>query len=160
MQPPEAQVRKGARSNARSGVDSEMALSLPKKEKPPRLLQPNAVPAAAVDMAIILEMQLEDVVDIELFKREVAADVAVALGPRATNVKVTGLRAGSVIVGLEATPVGTSNAELLKHQLQEQCKDADSLLMRGKHTARTVGIIDFGSDTPGEPAVSAAAAGQ
>jgi hypothetical protein len=44
---------------------------------------------------------------------QVALDVAVALGARATNVRVTGLREGSVIVGLEATPVGPFKAGIV-----------------------------------------------
>eukprot|EP00802_Teleaulax_amphioxeia_P010133 Tamp_10158.p1 GENE.Tamp_10158~~Tamp_10158.p1 ORF type:complete len:539 (+),score=77.56 Tamp_10158:87-1619(+) len=71
-----------------------------------RVLSPRGAPTARAALTLTLAMQLEDIDDMPLFKREVASDVAVALGPRATDVVVTRLRAGSVVVDLDATPLG------------------------------------------------------
>ncbi len=63
-------------------------------------------------------MEYEDIQDEARFKREVEWDVAVALGKRATDVKVTevkgaSLRPGSVIAQLEAKPLaGLSPAQV------------------------------------------------
>ena len=65
-------------------------------------------------LTLTLAMEYEDILDEARFKREVESDVAVSLGPRATDVKVVSLGPGSVIVHLDAIPLGgLSPAEVL-----------------------------------------------
>ena len=80
-----------------------------------QVLSSRGAPTARAALTLTLAMQLEDIDDLPLFKREAASDVAVALGPRATDVVVTQLGGGSrvadddgttLVVDLDATPLG------------------------------------------------------
>ena len=85
-------------------------------------------------------MDLHKVIDVDMFKRDVAADVSCALGPEAKHVKVVGLRAGSIIVDLEVTPQPRSSGRDIEHMLVEQARDPTSALMTGKYTAKTAAV--------------------
>jgi hypothetical protein len=128
----------------RSTAQNVPALTCSQEQKPERMLHKAtaAGPATPASVELILDMQLSDLHDVELFKREVASDVAVALGPRATNVRVLGLRAGSIVAQVEATPLGGLTTADIKEILAEQCQERSSLLLRGKHTAKTTHVID------------------
>jgi len=110
--------------------------------KPERLLHKAGASVTPASIDLVLSMQLSEVQDVEVFKREVAADVAVALGTNATDVRVAGLRAGTVVAEVQATPLGGLTASQLKQMVVEQCKDGSSLLRRGKHTAKCRAVID------------------
>lgn len=128
----------------RSTAQNVPALPYSQGQKPERMLHKAtaAGPATPASVELILDIQLADLHDVELFKREVASDVAVALGPRATDVRVLGLRAGSIVAQVQATPLGGLTTADIKQILAGQCQERSSLLLRGKHTAKTTHVID------------------
>jgi hypothetical protein len=85
---------------------------------------------------LTLDVDLKSVGDKEAFKRGVIGDVASAAKIDAKHVKVTALRAGSVIVDmLIAKEAG--DAQKIVRDLEEQLKSPNSLLMQGKLTSKT-----------------------
>eukprot|EP00001_Collodictyon_triciliatum_P048332 08651_1 len=81
-------------------------------------------------------MDFKSIGDSETFKSDVIQDVATAAKIDAKHVKVTALRAGSVIVDmLIAKEAG--DAHKIVRDLLEQVKSPNSLLMQGKLTSKT-----------------------
>jgi hypothetical protein len=102
-----------------------------------------------VVVTITLHMDLNKVGDVETFKRDVASDVSLALGPDARSVKVQRVRAGSIIVDLEITPQVRGSGRDLHQALVEQAADPRSALMSGKYTkysSKTISISPPGAD--------------
>ncbi len=90
----------------------------------------------AMPFTLTLDVDLKSVGDKEAFKRGVIGDVATAAKIDAKHVKVTALRAGSVIVDmLIAKEAG--DAQKIVRDLEEQLKSPNSLLMQGKLTSKT-----------------------
>jgi len=80
-------------------------------------------------------MDFNSIGDHEAFKNDVAKDVAAAAKIAAKHIKVTGLRAGSVIVDmLIAKEAGDVKA--IVQDLEEQVKSPNSLLKQGKLTSK------------------------
>jgi len=105
------------------------------------LVPPQALsPSEDVPVSLTLDMHIWQVGEIETFKREVAVDVASALGPLVTKVQAVGIRSGSVIVDLLLTPrVGRTGPQIVE-QLAEQARSPSSPLRSGKHTSRTSAV--------------------
>ena len=91
-------------------------------------------------MAVALDLDLNEVVDKDDFKLDVAADISRALKPDVLQVKVTGLRAGSIIAEVQITPTAHRCGRDLHQVLLEQSRDHTSILMTGKYTSRTTAI--------------------
>jgi hypothetical protein len=89
----------------------------------------------AVPFTLALEMDLNALGNIDAFKRDVIKDVATAAKIDAQYVKVTALRAGSVIVDMLIAKEAGDATEILR-DLQEQLKFPNSLLMQGKLTRK------------------------
>jgi C-terminal processing protease CtpA/Prc len=97
-------------------------------------------PPSPAHVSLTLDMHMWQIGDCDNFMREVAVDVASALGSMVTKVKAVGLRSGSVIVDLLLTPEVGSSGPHIVGELIEQARSPSSILRNGKHTSRTVGV--------------------
>ena len=109
------------------------------------------------ELELRLAMQLSEIVDEERFKSEVAVDIAEAVRAPAEMVEVLGLREGSVVVDVqldarigEASALGGTALDVA-FRLQKQSQDSSSALLRGKHTARTIGLAVTEPPLPDAP---------
>jgi hypothetical protein len=110
------------------------------------------VPAAAwneaVPFTLALAVDFNSIGDHEVFKKEVAKDVATAANIDPKHIKVTGLRADSVIVDmLIAQEAG--DALSIVQGLKEQMKSPNSPLMQGKLTSKAkpaATMVERGND--------------
>jgi hypothetical protein len=93
----------------------------------------------AVPFTLTLDVDMNSIGDSEAFKRDVIQDVATAAKIDAKHVKVTALRAGSVIVDmLIAKEAG--DAQKAVRDLEEQLESTNSLLKHGKVTSKAVAL--------------------
>jgi hypothetical protein len=91
----------------------------------------------AVPFTLTLAVDLKSIEDKEAFKSDVIIDVATAAKIDAKYVRVTGLRAGSVLVDmLIAQEAG--DAQKIVQDLEEQLKTPNSLLMQGKAVLKAI----------------------
>ena len=91
----------------------------------------------AVPFTLTLAVDLKSIEDKEAFTRDVIIDVATAAKIDAKHVRVTGLRAGSVLVDmLIAQEAG--DAQKIVQDLKEQLKMPNSLLMQGKAVLKAI----------------------
>jgi len=104
-------------------------------ERKPILQPPSPAP-----VSLTLDMHMWQIGDNDNFMREVAVDVASALGSMVTKVKAVGLRSGSVIVDLLLTPEFGRTGPHIVEELIEQARSPSSILRNGKHTSRTIGV--------------------
>jgi hypothetical protein len=86
-----------------------------------------------VPFTLTLDVDLKSIGDTEAFKRHVIKDVANAAKIDAKHVKVTALRAGSVMVDMLIAKEAGDVQEIMR-DLKEQLKFPNSLLMQGKVT--------------------------
>ena len=89
----------------------------------------------AVPFTLTLDADLKSIGDEEAFKRDVIQDVATAAKIDAKHVRVTGLRAGSVLVDMLIAKEAGDAQEIVR-DLEEQVKWPSSLLMQGKVSSR------------------------
>jgi hypothetical protein len=89
----------------------------------------------AVPFTLALDMDLSSLGNKEAFKRDVIKDVASAAKIDAKHVKVTALRAGSVIVDMLIAKEAGDAKEIVRN-LEEQLTSPNSLLMQGKLTRK------------------------
>jgi hypothetical protein len=92
--------------------------------------------AADAPFTLALDMDFNSIGDHAAFKNEVAKDVATAAKIIAKHIKVTGLRAGSVIVDMLIAKEAGDVKAIVK-DLEEQVKSPNSLLRQGKLTSKT-----------------------
>jgi hypothetical protein len=90
----------------------------------------------AVLFTLTLDVDFKSIGDSEAFKRDVVEDVATAAKIDAKHVKVTALRAGSVIVDMLIAKEAGDTLKIVQ-DLEEQVHSPNSLLMQGKLTSRT-----------------------
>ena len=89
-----------------------------------------------------LDMKLDDVENVEVFKYEVEHDVARALGlNNPTQIRVVGLHTGGIDVDIEINSDHHPSENELVSQLIMQSQDCGSALMSGIHTCRTVAVL-------------------
>ena len=94
--------------------------------------------AADAPFTLALDMDFNSIGDHGAFKNDVAKDVATAAKIDARHIKVTGLRAGSVVVDmLIAKEAG--NVKAIVKDLEDQVKSPNSLLKQGKVTSKAKG---------------------
>jgi hypothetical protein len=93
---------------------------------------------ADAPFTLALDMDFNSIGDHGAFKNEVAKDVATAAKIIAKHIKVTGLRAGSVIVDMLIAKEAGDVKAIVK-DLEEQVKSPNSLLRQGKLTSKTKG---------------------
>jgi len=89
----------------------------------------------AVPFTLTLDADLKSIGDEEEFKRDVIHDVASAAKIDAKHVRVTGLRAGSVLVDMLIAKEAGDAQEIVR-DLEEQIKWPNSPLMQGKVTSK------------------------
>ena len=92
----------------------------------------------AVSFTLTFDVDFKSIGDSEAFKRDVIQDVATAAKIDAKHVKVTALRAGSVIVDMLIAKEAGDVKAIVK-DLEEQVKSPNSLLRQGKLTSKTKG---------------------
>jgi hypothetical protein len=90
----------------------------------------------AVLFTLTLDVDFKSIGDSEAFKRDVVLDVATAAKIDSKHVKVTALRAGSVIVDMLIAKEAGDTLKIVQ-DLEEQVHSPNSLLMQGKLTSRT-----------------------
>ena len=109
-----------------------------------------------VSCTLKLDMELERVVNVGVFKEEVANDVATALGMNPARVRVvevhphTDVDTSSIYVDIQLNPDIYSSEKKLVAQLVVQSQDRSSVLMCGKRTSRTISVSrtqDVGSSS-------------
>ena len=101
-----------------------------------------------IPFAVTLEMDFDDIDDEyrTVFEEEIIDDIASAAGIPKELLRVAGLRKGSVIVDMElegndALLGQDRTADAVVLNLMAQSKDAESALLRGKHTCRAQSIL-------------------
>ncbi len=90
----------------------------------------------AVLFTLTLDVDFKSIGDSEAFKRDVVLDVATAAKINSKHVKVTALRAGSVIVDMLIAKEAGDTLKIVQ-DLEEQVHSPNSLLMQGKLTSMT-----------------------
>jgi len=115
-----------------------------------------------VAVVLHLDMNYEDIAaDEKNFAEEVREDVlrAAGAGVKPDQIKIKGVRSGSVLVDLEVTG-GVVSADKVAKSLMDQVGSPNSLLLKGKHTCRTKSLApQDASAGAGEGAVKAAGTG-
>jgi hypothetical protein len=110
---------------------------------PPHVIhQPKASPKPGGDeilVSLTLDMDMREI-NAEEFNREVAHDVAQALGTSITRIRTVGIISGSGIVDLAILNTGDMSSAQLVHNLTTQLGDPHSPLMRGRHTRGTIAV--------------------
>jgi hypothetical protein len=95
----------------------------------------------AVPFKLTLDVDFKSVRDSEVIretlKKDVITDVATASKIDAKYVRVTGLRAGSVLVDMLIAKEAGDAQEIVR-DLEEQLKSPNSLLMQGKVTSKAL----------------------
>ena len=89
----------------------------------------------AVPFTFTLDMDLKSIGDEEVFKRDLITDVAAAAKIDAKHLRVTALRAGSVIVDMLIAKAAGDAQEIVR-DLEEQMGDMRSPFMKGKVTSK------------------------
>jgi hypothetical protein len=89
----------------------------------------------AVPFTFTLDMDLKSIGDEEVFKKDLITDVATAAKIDAKHLRVTALRAGSVIVDMLIAKAAGDAQEIVR-DLEKQMGDMRSLFMKGKVTSK------------------------
>jgi hypothetical protein len=112
---------------------------------------PEAKTEADAPFTLALDMDFNSIGDHTAFKHDVAHDIAAAAKIDTKHIKITGLRAGSVIVDmLIAKEAGDVKA--IVQDLEKQVKSPNSLLRQGKLTSKTKeGISAIDNQVTGKP---------
>jgi hypothetical protein len=106
-----------------------------------QLFSPQVV-SRRVSCTLKLDMKLDDVENVEVFKYEVEHDVARALGLNdPTQIRVVGLHTGGIDVDIEINSDNHPSENELVSQLIMQSQDCGRSLMSGIHTCRTVAVL-------------------
>jgi C-terminal processing protease CtpA/Prc len=127
-------IRRNSWAPSDRSLDVRLSVVLPRKTSTLQL-SPSQIQAS-----LMLDMNMWQVTDHELFKREVAYDVYIALVGSVKSVTAVGVRAGSVIVDLQLIPQGEKTGVQIVNDLSNQARDLSSPLMQGKHTQRTIKV--------------------
>ena len=94
-----------------------------------------------VSCTLKLDLAIESVTDMVMFKLEVAEDIAFALGMHPARVRVLNVRPGSVLVDVQLNPDINSCETELVNQLIEQSAEGTSALLSGKFTRKTISVV-------------------
>ena len=98
----------------------------------------------AIDLELRLNMDIKDIQDMSEFKGQVVKDVAKAAAIDPAGLRVSSVRAGSVIVDLalsnDSKDTLGRGAQEIAGGLEKQAKDSDSELLAGKYTCKTISL--------------------
>ena len=119
--------------------DASPQVGRKEKTKVQRSAAPGAKKEADAPFTLALDMDFNSIGDHEAFKIDVAKDIATAAKIDAKHIKITGLRAGSVIVDmLIAKEAGDVKA--IVQDLEKQVNSPNSLLKQGKLTSKSIAM--------------------
>ena len=104
-----------------------------------------------VSCTLKLNLAIESVTDMVMFKLEVAEDIAFALGMHPARVRVLNVRPGSVLVDVQLNPDINSCETELVNQLIEQSAERASALLKGKFTCKTMSVVASNTSVSCQP---------